>query len=182
MKGLETIHNRHHHIEDDKIHTLALTQDLQSLLAVFRYIVRNPIKAKLAKSENDWEWSSHGEMVTPPPAPIIDREAALNCFSSDPAQSLRTYQALVGMNSPPMILPMELPDFELEDEALTALASKISREADISISDLRNKHKTRKAADARRNFVKAARQFDYSWSKIGRFMERTPAAIIHLAR
>lgn len=51
-------HGRSGHLRGDR-YTTTLVETERHLVAAFRYIVRNPVRAGLCESPADWQWSSY---------------------------------------------------------------------------------------------------------------------------
>lgn len=61
-------HKTHGHIWQGRFKSFPIQQD-NHLLTVFRYILRNPVRAQLVQSADQWPWSSlqHGHAIAPSP-------------------------------------------------------------------------------------------------------------------
>lgn len=66
------------------------------LLELARYIVLNPVRARLCRSPEEWRWSSFRATAGLEPAPaLLVREATLACFGRSPAIAARRYRRFV---------------------------------------------------------------------------------------
>lgn len=109
LNGLysQLINRRHKlvgHLFQGRYHAL-LIQKERHLWEVSRYIVLNPLRAKMVASPDEWQWSSHHYLIGagPPPA-WFERDWLLSRFGNTPASAVSTYQAFVlagvGQDSP----------------------------------------------------------------------------------
>ena len=74
-------------------------EDNMQLLMAARYIVRNPVEAKIVENAALWPWSSYKstvEMITPPEYLFVDD--ILSCLSNDRANAQLLFQELVHMD------------------------------------------------------------------------------------
>jgi putative transposase len=78
MQWLMTSHVRRYHRHYDssghvwqgRFKAFPIQQD-EHLLAVLRYVERNPLRARLVRSADDWNWSSLRERLSDEPAELI---------------------------------------------------------------------------------------------------------------
>jgi len=59
------------HIWQGRFKCFIIQRD-RHLLTILRYVERNPVRAKIVNSANDWPWSSHRMRITQSPNEIID--------------------------------------------------------------------------------------------------------------
>lgn len=59
-----------------------LVQADQHLLAVARYIVRNPVRAGLCEQPGEWRWSSYRATLGERPPWFVDVQTLLSCYSA----------------------------------------------------------------------------------------------------
>jgi hypothetical protein len=74
-------------------------EDNMQLLMAARYIVRNPVEAKIVENAALWPWSSYKStvgMITPPEYLFVDD--ILSCLSNDRANAQLLFQELVHMD------------------------------------------------------------------------------------
>ena len=73
-----------------------LVQKESYLLELARYIVLNPVRAKMVASPGDWQWSSHYYVVhsAHPPA-WLERDCLLGRFGQTRAEAIRAYEEFV---------------------------------------------------------------------------------------
>jgi putative transposase len=98
----QAYNRRHHltgHVFEGRFRSIVVQGTLY-LRRVARYVVRNPLRARLVASASDWRWSSHRAMLGLDPVPTFLHtdwiETAFPSESRD--QSRRRYEAFV--NSP----------------------------------------------------------------------------------
>jgi putative transposase len=66
-------------------------EDESDLLSAFKYVVLNPVEARLCASPADWPWSSYaGTVGLAPPHSFVDPALVLDCF--DGPRELRIAQ------------------------------------------------------------------------------------------
>ena len=73
-----------------------LVQKETYLLELSRYIVLNPVRAKLVSSLEDWKWSSHPYFASAEQPPSwLERNWLLSRFGNGHAEAMSAYQAFV---------------------------------------------------------------------------------------
>jgi REP element-mobilizing transposase RayT len=66
------------------------------LLELLRYVVLNPVRAKMVTDPGDWLWSSYNATVGTVEKPEwLNTEWILNCFSENPEQARNEYRSFV---------------------------------------------------------------------------------------
>jgi putative transposase len=70
-----------------------LVQDDEHLLGAIRYIVRNPVRARLCASPDDWPWSSQPAMLGLTPPGLVATTTVLRRFHGDRERARRLYRA-----------------------------------------------------------------------------------------
>jgi len=74
-------HNRVGHVFQGRYKAILVEKD-SYLLELSRYIVLNPLRARMVKDVADWEWSSYPAMINPEIAPDwLETGWILACFS-----------------------------------------------------------------------------------------------------
>jgi REP element-mobilizing transposase RayT len=96
--GYSRRHNRRHgrsaHLFRAHCLTRAVTTDRQ-LLATYRYIARNPVRANLVLDPLDWVWgSARAHAGLEPPAIPLDETPLRDAFGNDPNWRVR-YRSLI---------------------------------------------------------------------------------------
>lgn len=69
-----------------------LVEEDEHLLAVARYIVRNPVRAGLCDRPSDWRWSSQRETLGEEPARFVDTALILSFYGSTLAEAGPRYR------------------------------------------------------------------------------------------
>lgn len=88
--------NRRHgivgHLFQGRFHAV-LVQKETYLRVLCRYIVLNPVRAKMVAAVDDWQWSSHRYMISDEDAPCwLDRDWLLGQFGDSRQQAIAAYQ------------------------------------------------------------------------------------------
>ncbi len=93
------------------------------LLTLARYIHQNPVKAKLARSPEEYKWSSYNTYIQEKDFfhKLIDKELILGIFSSDAPKAQKHFIEFMTMKSEDKFLDMPQDDVMDEDEARTLL-------------------------------------------------------------
>lgn len=87
-------HGRDGHLFQGRYRAILVQAD-EHLLSAVRYIVRNPVRARLCERVEEWRWSSHAATVgsTPPGFLAVDR--LLSSLHEDRARARALYLELV---------------------------------------------------------------------------------------
>jgi hypothetical protein len=124
-----------------------LVQKERYLLELARYIVLNPVRARMVKSVKDWHWSSyHQTSGIRENDDWISAEWLLSAFSQKLETAQKKYQEFVdqGKNQPSPWESLQNQVFLGSDEYVSRILSKIDQEKDLSeipISQRREKPK-----------------------------------------
>jgi putative transposase len=79
-------------------------------IEVIRYVLRNPVRARLCDSPADWEWSSfHGYFDEGARPPFLTADVVLELFSSRPGIARRELAAYVQRGDSPGTVPYPKP-------------------------------------------------------------------------
>jgi hypothetical protein len=99
-------HGRADHLFGKRHHTTLIETEAQ-LLAVLRYIARNPTRGGLASHPAGWPWSSYAALLGLAPAPgFFEPSIVLAHLDPDPARARTALVELVEERRP---IPTELP-------------------------------------------------------------------------
>ncbi len=96
LNGVYTqYYNRHHdrvgHVFQGRFKGILVERD-EYLLELARYVVLNPIRAKMTKNINSWEWSSYSTVIGKNQAqPWLDTDWILSCFSKQRKRAIERY-------------------------------------------------------------------------------------------
>ncbi|MEK0397319.1 hypothetical protein WNX13_09950, partial [Lactobacillus delbrueckii] len=72
-----------------------LVQKESYLSELSRYIVLNPLRARLVSSLDDWQWSSHSFACQDPPPSWLDCNWLLSRFGTTHAAAVAAYRSFV---------------------------------------------------------------------------------------
>lgn len=88
-------HRRTGHILQGRFKSILVEKD-SHLLEVARYVVLNPVRAKMVRSARDWPWSSYRATSGQVPAPaFLSVGWILSQFDSEPVRATRAYRKFV---------------------------------------------------------------------------------------
>lgn len=95
----QSMNRKHHHVGhlfQGRYKAILVDKDAY-LLELSRYIVLNPVRAKIVDSPDEWLWSSWHNMVARKSSPKwLATDALLHCFSHDRPQAIAAYITFVG--------------------------------------------------------------------------------------
>ena len=84
-------HSRVGHVFQGRYKAILVEKD-SYLLELPRYIVLNPLRARMVKNVADWEWSSYHAMINPTIAPgWLETGWILSCFSKQKKRAIDKY-------------------------------------------------------------------------------------------
>ena len=96
-QGFNRRHSRVGHVFQGRYKAL-LVERGSYLLEVIRYIVRNPVVARLCETPDAWDWSSHRATIGVANAPAcLSVDATLKHFGPDAVTSRRRYGQFVSL-------------------------------------------------------------------------------------
>jgi REP element-mobilizing transposase RayT len=84
-RAFNTRHDRVGHLFQNRFRSVLVESD-SHLRWLLRYVHRNPVEAGIVGSARELEaypWAGHRELVSDPPAPLVDIEAVLGWFAPD---------------------------------------------------------------------------------------------------
>lgn len=87
-----------------------IVQADEHLLVTVRYVVRNPVRARLCADPGEWRWSSHRAALGTAPPWFLDREGLLSYFGPTHGEALERYRAYCEEHDPPSPDPHPLID------------------------------------------------------------------------
>jgi REP element-mobilizing transposase RayT len=83
------------HLFQDRFHGVAVTSE-PHLLALFRYVLLNPVRAGMCEEPADWPWSSYRATVGLDPVPAyLDAAWVLDLFHPDPERARAKFAAFI---------------------------------------------------------------------------------------
>ncbi len=100
-------HRRVGHLFQGRYKAILVQQDAH-LLGVVRYIVSNPVRARICRHPDQWRWSSHNATLGRTPAGPLSSQVVLALFHPDRARARELYHAFVEDRSegPPAAHPL----------------------------------------------------------------------------
>ena len=87
-------HRRVGHLFQGRYKAVSVQTDAH-LRRTVRYVIRNPIRARLSSRPEQWRWTSHQATVGRAAAGVVAVEEVLACFADDRAEALRRYRSMV---------------------------------------------------------------------------------------
>ncbi len=100
-------HRRVGHLFQGRYKAILVQQDAH-LLGLVRYIVSNPVRARICRHPDQWRWSSHNATLGLIPAGPLNSQLVLALFHSDRARARELYEAFTddGEDAPPTSHPL----------------------------------------------------------------------------
>jgi putative transposase len=97
------------HVFQGRFHSEPIVRE-PHFIEVIRYVLRNPVRARLCDSPADWEWSSfHGYFDEGARPPFLTADVVLELFSSRPGIARRELAAYVKRGDSPGTVPYPKP-------------------------------------------------------------------------
>jgi len=94
-QALNRRHARSGHVFQGRYKAILVERDAH-LLELSRYVVLNPVRAKMVRSCKDWRWSSYRATAgIESPEPFLSTEWILSQFDASPAKAQRAYRRFV---------------------------------------------------------------------------------------
>jgi REP element-mobilizing transposase RayT len=173
------------------------------LLSLIKYIHLNPVRAGVAKTAEEYFWSSHRFYIKRGKTPVvIDQEKVLSMFSEDKVKARKLYSSFMGDS---VTLKKEdvystvdqriVGDERFADEvmkrhdvefsnmkraryrSLEEIAKTVEELTGVSLKELRRKSKDRNETEARKLFAVAAGEYGYRGTEISLFLRKDPSVI-----
>lgn len=191
--------NRRHglagHVFQGRYHAV-LVQKESHLLELARYLVLNPVRARMVDRADEWHWSSHHFMLDPAGKPDwLDRQWLLGQFGATPDHSVQAYREFVaagaGEQSPLRQMQYQLilgdDDFAAQNRrrqhgaALDDVAKSQRRMAAMTLAEYETAFSERDEAMAQAYFSTAftmaqiGAHFGVSYKTVSRAVQRSEA-------
>src|SRR4030043_2078766 len=83
------------HLFQGRYKTILCDKDAY-LLSLIKYIHLNPMRARMAKSAENYRWSSHLVYCGKEKSEIVDTDRGLRMFSEDKSRARKLYRAYIG--------------------------------------------------------------------------------------
>ena len=127
-------HQRVGHVFQGRYKSILVDKD-SYLLEVARYIVLNPVRARMVRSVGDWPWSSYRStagQVSPPEWLHVDW--LLAAFGKRKSSAIRAYKQFVseGIDQPPLWDSLKKQVFLGDDKFVTDMQAFIDDEKELS--------------------------------------------------
>jgi REP element-mobilizing transposase RayT len=173
------------------------------LLSLVKYIHLNPIRARIVKTPDEYQWSSHHSYAKKADRKdIIDTDQVLRMFSEDKTKARNLYRAYMGDGSSvkkediystidQRILGgerfaaqvMERYDGEIRRErrgkeyTLPEIARGVEKTYGITLKQIRGKSKDRVISSGRKLLSSVAKEYGYQGKEIAKYIWKDPAVI-----
>jgi len=173
------------------------------LLSLVKYIHLNPVRAKIVKTPDEYQWSSHHSYIQRANrANIIDTDQILRMFSEDKQKARKLYRAYMDdsqvvkkedvyntigqriLGSEEFLeRVMEKYDGELKKEkrereyTLFEIAKGIEKVCGITLKQIRKKSKSENITLGRRLLNLVAKEYGYKGKEIGQYIRKDPAVV-----
>lgn len=179
--AFNTRHDREGHLFQARYKSILCLSD-RYLMALIRYIHRNPVRAGLTLSPNDWPWSSHRHYLGSEKSPLVDAESLFGRASGF-GQDAHDYERWsMGADAdfqpwPEAEAPLLIRKEPCELESIDKIAAKLcpSDAAEIKSGSRRHELSKKKTLIARN-----ALQNGHSLVSIAAWMSCTPQGIHRL--
>jgi REP element-mobilizing transposase RayT len=175
--GFNGRHSREGHLFQARYKSF-LCLDNSYLIALVRYIHRNPVRAGLVASPGDWPWSSHQLYAKRTPAPLADTSLFFSIAEDQEYSPSNVHDSFNPWPESERHSVLLRKDSE-ERKTLDDLASDIFPD---DIMALRSGERTRALSKKKSILAARAVQNGYSLSTIATWMGCTPSAVHHLIR
>ncbi len=174
------------------------------LLTLLKYIHLNPVRAKIAVTAADYEWSSHGSYAgRSDRGPLVDTDSALRMFAEDNAAARKLYRKFMG----DMTVAIKKEDIYatvdqriLGDEefvervreksggtikgrkrtraySLPEIARVVEEIYGVSLKELRQKGKARRLTAAKKMISLVAGEYGYKNREVAEYMRKDPMVV-----
>jgi REP element-mobilizing transposase RayT len=173
------------------------------LVSLVKYIHLNPVRAKMVKSPDEYQWSSHHSYIKKADGvDIIDTDQVLRMFSEDKQRARKLYRAFMSDGSivrkeniyntiGQRILGseeflervMERYDGELKKEkrereyTLYEIAKGVEKIYGVRLKQIREKSKSEMITLGRRLLSLVATEYGYKGKEIGLYIRKDPAIV-----
>ena len=88
-------HGKTGHLFQGRFHSVRVESD-EHLLELSRYLMRNPVRARLCSDPADWPWSNYRAIIgVSRPVRFLATERVLAYFGPDPESARRRFQSFV---------------------------------------------------------------------------------------
>lgn len=173
------------------------------LLSLVKYIHLNPVRARVVKTLDEYQWSSHhGYAKKAKAEDIVDTDQVLRMFSEDKTIARRLYKSYIGDGSPvdkediyrtidqrvlgdERFLDRVMEKTEMEvgkirrerEYTLPEIARGIAEAQGITLDQIREKSKDRHTLAGRKLFSLVSKEYGYKGKEIAEYIRKDPAVI-----
>jgi len=173
------------------------------LLTLVKYIHLNPVRAKVVKIPDEYEWSSHHNYAKQnSKGDLIDTDQVLRMFSEDKAAARKLYKAYMGdgltikkediyRTIDQRILGREefidkvIDKYEGElvkekrerEYTLSEIAKGVEKLTGVSLKQLRGQSKAISISSGRKLLSLVAKEYGYKGKEISEYIKRDPAVV-----
>lgn len=172
------------------------------LLSLIKYIHLNPVRAKAAKTPEEYKWSSHRHYCGMKKDALVDVDNVLRMFSEEKAEARKLYKSYIGdgltiekediyRTVDQRILGeeefvdkvIEVYDVALAKEkragefTLSEIAKGVEEITGISLKQIREQSKAVNISAGRKLFSLVAKEYGYKGEEIAKHIKRDPAVI-----
>lgn len=173
------------------------------LLSLIKYIHMNPVRARMVKELQDYQWSSHKYYAgSEKKNCIVDTDCVLRIFSEDKTTSKKLYREFIGVaisikredvyatidqrvlgNEEFLDNIMDKCDGEIKkgkkekEYTLGEIVKAIESVKGVTLKQIRMHNKSKHITSVRKLFIISAREYGYSGKEIAEHIRRDPAII-----
>lgn len=173
------------------------------LLSLIKYIHLNPVRAKIGRTPNEYQWSSHHCYTKESGKEgIVNTDQVLRMFSENKAKARKLYRAYMGNslavkkediyctvdqrilgNEGFLEKVMDKCDIEImqrkrqKEYPLSEIAKGVEKAYGISLKQIREKGKDRDISTGRKLFSFIAHEYGYKGKEIAEYAKKDPASV-----
>lgn len=177
------------------------------LLSLVKYITLNPVRAKIAKTAEEYSWSSHHTFLKQQRSGIVDADRVLRMFSEDKSLARKLYSTYIddGVEvkkddvyktvSQRILGEEKFVDTVMEkteesfgnkrkrhEYSLNKIAESITKLRGLTLKQLRENSKSRTMSEVKKLVSLAAKEYGYRGIEIAAFLGRDPSVITRYLR
>jgi REP element-mobilizing transposase RayT len=150
------------------------------LLELSRYVVLNPVRARMVKDVGQWPWSSYRSMIGEQPVPEwLETDGLLGHFSVQRKRAIAKYKDFVraGVGLPSLWSELKQQIFLGEDQFVKKMQKKLDKSADLcEVPRVQRRPKAKpleyyetRYKDRKRGMVEAYATGDYTMKEIAEY-------------
>lgn len=142
---------------------------------VFRYIHKNPLRAKLVEDISQWPWSSHHEYAGLEPESTVSTDFLLSLFAEDKPTAQKRYLEFMKQDPPKGVRPDMVP-------ALDALARHVEQYEGFPPGTLSGEGGDLEVRRARHRFIRLAVKAGVRPVDIAAYLHVSPSTVFYAQR